>query len=1013
MNKAYRVVFNKAIGVWMAVSEIARGRGKGRPVVRAAVSALIAGTVLLSAPGAMAQTLIEQPDAGGPINIGRGVTGGSVNFTNLAGQNRRLTGVQNGIGTTDAVTVNQLNDALTALGGGARLNSVTGAVVAPTYTLGADSMGSTTYSTVGGALGNLDDRIKGNAASIVTNANNITNLTNGTAGMVQQAGAGTEISVAKDTDGDAVNFAGKDVDGNAITRKLTNVTAGTADTDAVNVQQLKNAGLIGNDGSVGNAVIYDDATKSSVTLNKGGDAVQLGNVADGKVEADSKDAVNGGQLNDVKSVADNAASLASNSVQYDAGGTSVTLQGAGTGPVQVKNVAEGTDDTDAVNVRQLKNTGLVRDDGSIANALVYDDATKSNITPNKSSAAVQLSNDADGKVEADSKDAVNGSQLNDVEAVADNAASVASNSVQYDAGGTSVTLQGAGTGPVQAKNVAEGTDDTDAVNVRQLKNTGLVRDDGSIANALVYDDATKSNITPNKSSAAVQLSNDADGKVEADSKDAVNGSQLNDVEAVADNAASVASNSVQYDAGGTSVTLQGAGTGPVQAKNVAEGTDDTDAVNVRQLKNTGLVRDDGSIANVVVYDDATKSSVTLNKGSAAVQLGNVADGKVEADSKDAVNGGQLNDVKSVADNAASLASNSVQYDAGGTSVTLQGAGTGPVQVKNVAEGTDDTDAVNVRQLKNTGLVRDDGTIANVVVYDDATKSSVTLNKGGDAVKLSNVANGVADNDAVNFSQLNSVGSALGGGAGFNNGVWTPPMYSFTDKTVHNNVGDALANLDGRVNKLEGATSDGGGAENPRFVGSGGSGDPATKEEAAATGNYSTASGANAVASGANSTATGANAVASADNAVAVGAHSVADRANSVSVGSVGNERSITNVAEGTQATDAVNKAQLDRVDNKVADVQQGLGNVQNQVNQVDTKVNRVGAMSAAMSTMMASAAGLQTDNRMAIGTGVYRGQAALAIGYQRKIGSRATVTIGGSTAGGSEYNVGVGAGFGW
>ncbi|WP_316856316.1 YadA C-terminal domain-containing protein [Ralstonia holmesii] len=66
-----------------------------------------------------------------------------------------------------------------------------------------------------------------------------------------------------------------------------------------------------------------------------------------------------------------------------------------------------------------------------------------------------------------------------------------------------------------------------------------------------------------------------------------------------------------------------------------------------------------------------------------------------------------------------------------------------------------------------------------------------------------------------------------------------------------------------------------------------------------------------------------------------------------------------------------------------------------------------------MSTMMASAAGLQTDNRMAIGTGVYRGQAALAIGYQRKIGSRATVTIGGSTAGGSEYNVGVGAGFGW
>jgi autotransporter adhesin len=50
---------------------------------------------------------------------------------------------------------------------------------------------------------------------------------------------------------------------------------------------------------------------------------------------------------------------------------------------------------------------------------------------------------------------------------------------------------------------------------------------------------------------------------------------------------------------------------------------------------------------------------------------------------------------------------------------------------------------------------------------------------------------------------------------------------------------------------------------------------------------------------------------------------------------------------------------------------------------------------------------------MAVGTGLYRGQTALAIGYQRKVGSRATVTIGGSTAGGTEYNVGVGAGYGW
>ena len=610
---------------------------------------------------------------------------------------------------------------------------MTGAIVAPTYTLGADSKGGTTYSTVPGALGNLDDRIKGNTASIVNNTTNIANLTNGTAGMVQQATAGAEITVAKDTDGDAVNFGGKGADGSPITRKLTNVTAGTNATDAVNFSQLS----------------------------------------------------------DVNNTAEQAATKANNSVQYDAAGDTITLTNPATG-----------------------------------------------------------------------------------------------------------------TGPVQIKNVAAGTADTDAVNK----------------------------------------------------------SQLDSVKAVADNA--------------------------------------------------------------VQYDSAAKNSVTLGNAGTPVKLSNVADGAVASDSKDAVNGGQLFDVKSTAEQAAKAAANSVQYDAAGNTITLTNpvTGTGPVQIKNVAAGTDDTDAVNVKQLKDAGLVGSDGTLANVVTYDSDKKDSVTLGGLKDdgtgamvpataPVKLSNIANGVNANDAVNFSQLNGVGSALGGGAGFNNGVWTGPTYTFRNGDQSTTVGDALSKLDNRVFTLEGSSVGGGSAANDKFSGSGANnGNPGQKEEAVASGAYATASGANAVAKGQNSTATGANARATADNSVALGAGSIADTANTVSVGSVGNERAITNVAEGTNPTDAVNKAQMDR---QIAGVQNSVGNLQNQVSQIDSKVNRVGAMNAAMSTMMASAAGLQTDNRMAIGTGLYRGETALAIGYQRKVGSRATVTIGGSTAGGKEYNVGVGAGFGW
>src|SRR3546814_13574687 len=58
------------------------------------------------------------------------------------------------------------------------------------------------------------------------------------------------------------------------------------------------------------------------------------------------------------------------------------------------------------------------------------------------------------------------------------------------------------------------------------------------------------------------------------------------------------------------------------------------------------------------------------------------------------------------------------------------------------------------------------------------------------------------------------------------------------------------------------------------------------------------------------TAVGYGAYAGAGNSVALGAGSIADRVNSVSVGDVGGERQITNVAAGTEDTDAVNLAQL-------------------------------------------------------------------------------------------------------
>jgi autotransporter adhesin len=81
-------------------------------------------------------------------------------------------------------------------------------------------------------------------------------------------------------------------------------------------------------------------------------------------------------------------------------------------------------------------------------------------------------------------------------------------------------------------------------------------------------------------------------------------------------------------------------------------------------------------------------------------------------------------------------------------------------------------------------------------------------------------------------------------------------------------------------------------------------------------------------------------------------------------------------------------------------------------NTVDRRINRVGAMGAAMAQMSFSAQGIDTTNRLGVGVGGYRGQAALSVGYSRRVAPNANITVGAAVAG-SESSGGVGLGFGW
>ncbi|WP_373558456.1 beta strand repeat-containing protein, partial [Burkholderia sp. MSMB2157WGS] len=583
---------------------------------------------------------------------------------------------------------------------------------------------------------------------------------------------------------------------------LSNVKAGVADMDAVNVGQLKDSGLVGDDGQ-GNltslAVTYDDATKAGVTLGNAGTPVAIHNVAAGDLSATSTDAVNGSQLfmtnTRVGSMEDwlNNSGLVdpvtgqSLAVVYDSGAKDTVTLGDGNGPVKVTNVADATGDSDAVNLGQLKDSGLVGEDGQgnlTSLAVTYDDATKAGITLGNAGTPVAIHNVAAGDVSATSTDAVNGSQLFATnQSIGDLSDSLKNGgvidpitgqslAVTYDsAAKDTVTLGGAGaTTPVQLKNVAAGTDDTDAVNVAQLKDTGLVGEDGQgnlTSLAVTYDDATKAGITLGNAGTPVAIHNVAAGDVSATSTDAVNGSQLfatnQDIGDLRDSLkdggvidpTTGQSLAVVYDsAAKDTVTLGGAGaTTPVQLKNVAAGTDDTDAVNVAQLKDAGLVAPidptnpgSGLASLAVTYDknadgSANFDQIALKGGANGTKITNVAAGDLSATSTDAVNGSQLFATNTRVGSLEDSLNNSglidpvtgqslaVTYDSAAKDTVTLGDGNGPVKVTNVADATGDSDAVNLGQLKGSGLVGEDGQgnlTSLAVTYDDATKAGITL-----------------------------------------------------------------------------------------------------------------------------------------------------------------------------------------------------------------------------------------------------------------------------------------------
>ncbi|XZY02683.1 trimeric autotransporter adhesin Ata [Acinetobacter baumannii] len=278
---------------------------------------------------------------------------------------------------------------------------------------------------------------------------------------------------------------------------------------------------------------------------------------------------------------------------------------------------------------------------------------------------------------------------------------------------------------------------------------------------------------------------------------------------------------------GPSITKEGINAGGKQITNVADGINAKDAVNKGQLDNLAAKQhatDDAAVK----YDDAkTKDKVTL-KGKDGTVLDNVKAGHISSTSKEAVNGSQIHNISNSIKN--SIGGNTV-VNPDGSLTTNNIGGTGKNNI-NDAIG----EVKNTAMKAKTTVTEGDNIVVKETVnkdgstnYEVATKKDLTLNSvtTGDAVlnhngltikdgpsitkdginaggkKITDVASGViAQNskDAVNGGQVhhisNSIKNSIGGNTVVNpDGSLTTNNIGGTGK---NNINDAIKSVGEKV-----------------------------------------------------------------------------------------------------------------------------------------------------------------------------------------------------------------------
>ena len=479
--------------------------------------------------------------------------------------------------------------------------------------------------TFGGDSGKDVERKPGTKLNIVGGQTDAAKLSDGNIGVVANGSDKLEVKLAKDLAVDSVKAGDTTVNTDGVKvgdvnltkaglnnggNKITNVAAGTDDTDAVNVAQLNKAAAAAKTEVVqgDNIVVTQDVGANGQTIYKV--------ATDKNLKVDSVTAGDTVMNNDGVKVGDD---VALNKDGLKAGDVNLTKAGLNNGGNKITNVAAGTDDTDAVNVSQLKQAA---------------EASKTEVVQGKNIVVTEKTGDKGQTVYevATDKDL-------DVDSV--------------KAGDTTVNNDGVKVGDDVA-----------------LNKDGLKAGDVNL---------TKDGLD----NAGNKVTNVADGDLNANSKDAVNGSQLFATnQNVANNAANIAKG---INFGGT--------TG---SNNYALG----DTINVKGDSNIISETVAGG-AQLKLADEISVKTVnadTFKAGDTVMNNDGVKVGDKVALNKDGLTAGNTvvnNDGVTIAAPTESNPNNQVK-------LSPVGLNNGGQRITNVAPGKDGTDAANVNQLIGLG-----------------------------------------------------------------------------------------------------------------------------------------------------------------------------------------------------------------------------------------------------------------------------------------------------------------------